>query len=94
VASIHDRLRRRGLTSDLSFNLHLTQEQLADHRGLTLVHVNRTLRRMREDRLVIVDRQVVIIMDLEGLRELVRGLPLPTDMPEPVMPPDRLPQGC
>jgi CRP-like cAMP-binding protein len=93
ILSIHDRLRRRGLTNDLSFNLPLTQEQIADHLGLTLVHVNRTLRRLREERLVIVDRQVVIIVDLEALRELVRGLPQPAEMPEPVMPLDRLPHG-
>jgi CRP-like cAMP-binding protein len=75
IVSIHDRLRGRGLINHLSFNLPLTQEQIADHLGLTLVHVNRTLRRMREERLVVVDRQVVMIMDLEGLRTLTRGLP-------------------
>src|SRR5262249_32721028 len=75
VLSIHDRLRQRGLTNHLSFNLPMTQEQIADHLGLTLVHVNRTLRRMREARLLLVDRQVVMIMDREGLRTLTRGLP-------------------
>jgi DNA-binding transcriptional regulator LsrR (DeoR family) len=34
----------------------LTQEQVGDHLGLTLVHVNRTLRRLREERIVLVDR--------------------------------------
>src|SRR5262249_52418417 len=67
ILNIHDRLRRRGLTNHLSFNLPLTQEQIADHLGLTLVHVNRTLRRMREERLLLVDRQVVMIMDQESL---------------------------
>src|SRR5262249_23226754 len=41
ILSIYDRLRRRGLTNHLSYNLPLTQEQIADHLGLTLVHVNR-----------------------------------------------------
>ncbi len=91
---IYERLRRRELINRPSFNLPFTQEQIADHLGLTLVHVNRTLRRMREERLVIVDRQVVIIVDLEALRELVRGLPQPVAMPEPVMSLDRLPHGC
>ena len=93
ILSIHDRLRRRGLTNTLSFNLPLTQEQIADHLGLTLVHVNRTLRRMREEGLLAVDRQVVMIRDLDGLRELVRGLPQPAEMPEPIIPLDRLPLG-
>ena len=93
ILSIHDRLRQRGLTNHLSFNLPLTQEQMADHLGLTLVHVNRTLRRLREERLVLVDRQVVIIMDLDGLRELVRGLPQPAEMPEQLAALDRPPLG-
>jgi CRP-like cAMP-binding protein len=93
ILGVYDRLRRRGLINQMSFNLPLTQEQIADHLGLTLVHVNRTLRRMREERLVIVDRQVVIIMDLEGLRQLVRGLPQAADIPEPAMPPERAPLG-
>lgn len=93
ILSIHDRLRRRGLTNHLSFSLPLTQEQIADHLGLTLVHVNRTLRRLRVERLVLVDRQVVIIMNLDGLRELVRGLPQPAEMPEQLGALDRPPLG-
>jgi CRP-like cAMP-binding protein len=82
LLDIHDRLRRRGLIGRPSFNLPLTQEQVADHLGLTMVHVNRTLRRLREDRIVLVDRQVVIIQDLDRLRELAQGLPLSAEMPE------------
>lgn len=84
LLDIHDRLRRRELIGRPSFNLPLTQEQIADHLGLTVVHVNRTLRRMREEKLVIFDRQVVIILDLDRLRALVRGLPQTVDLPEPV----------
>ena len=54
----------------------MTQEQIADHLGMTMVHVNRILRRLRDERLVMVDRQVVIIMDLDRLRELAHGLPM------------------
>src|SRR5260370_34616412 len=45
---IYERLRRRELINRPSFNLPFTQEQIADHLGLTVVHVNRTLRRLRE----------------------------------------------
>jgi len=83
VLNIYQRLRHRGLINGLTFNLPLTQEQVADHLGLTLVHVNRTLRRLREERLALIDRQVVIIMDIDGLRDLVRGLPEPSYLPEP-----------
>jgi len=84
LLDIYDRLRRRDLIGRPTFNLPLTQEQIADHLGLTVVHVNRTLRRLREERLVICDRQVVIILDLERLRALVQGLPVAADLPEAV----------
>jgi CRP-like cAMP-binding protein len=79
ILDVYDRLRRRELISRLTFNLPLTQHQMADHLGLTLVHVNRTLRRLREERIVIVDRGVVIILDLNRLREVARGLPDPAE---------------
>lgn len=75
LLGIYDRLRRRELILRPSFNLPLTQDQLADHLGITMVHVSRTLRRMREERIVLVDRQVVIILDLEALRLAASGIP-------------------
>src|SRR5436305_1968420 len=74
----------------MTYNLPLTQEQIADHLGLTLVHVNRTLRRLREERIVLVDRQVVIIMNLERLREFAQGLPQPAELPDPVVSNERM----
>jgi CRP-like cAMP-binding protein len=75
LLGLYERLRRRELILRPTFNLPLTQEQLADHLGMTMVHVSRTLRRMREERLVLVDRQVVIILDLEELRRAASGVP-------------------
>jgi CRP/FNR family transcriptional regulator, anaerobic regulatory protein len=86
ILGIYQRLRRRGLINGLSFNLPLTQEQFGDHLGLTIVHVNRTLRRMREERLVIVDRHAVMILDFEGLRSLLHGIAEPVYMPSQMMP--------
>jgi CRP/FNR family transcriptional regulator, anaerobic regulatory protein len=80
VLDIYERLRRNGSNDRLTFNLPLTQEQIADHLGLTLVHVNRTLRRLREERIVLVDRQIVMIMDLDRLRECAEGLPQVVDL--------------
>ena len=54
------------------------------------MHVNRTLRRLREERIVLVDRQVVIIMSLERLREFAQGLPQAAELPEPVTVPEPL----
>jgi CRP/FNR family transcriptional regulator len=75
LLDLYDRHRRRELISRTSFSLPLTQGQVADYLGLTFVHVNRTLRRLREEGLVIFDRRVVIIQDLDRLRGLVGGLP-------------------
>jgi CRP-like cAMP-binding protein len=75
LLDIYERLRHRELINRPTFNLPLTQEQLADHLGLTLVHVNRTLRRLREEKIVLVDRQVVIIQDMERMRALAQSLP-------------------
>ena len=83
LLDIYERLRRRELINRPSFNLPFTQEQIADHLGLTLVHVNRTLRRLREEHLVLVDRQVVIITDLDRLRVLVRSSCPAVELPEP-----------
>jgi len=89
LLDIHDRLRHRGLINRSTFNLPLTQEQLADHLGLTLVHVNRTLRRLREEKIVLVDRQVVIIHDIGRLCELAQGLPQSAELPEAAALPER-----
>jgi CRP/FNR family transcriptional regulator len=75
IISIFERLRRNDLISGLSFNLPLTQEQIGDYLGITVVHVSRTLQRMREERLALVDRHVVLIRDLDALRRVAAGLP-------------------
>jgi len=84
LLDIHDRLRHRELINRPTFNLPLSQEQIGDHLGMTLIHVNRMLRRLREEKIALIDRQVVIIQDIERMRELARGLPeraeLPMDM--------------
>ena len=89
LLDIHDRLRHRELIGRATFNLPLTQEQIADHLGLTLVHINRTLRRLREEKIVLVERQVVIIQDIERLRELAQGLPQAAELPEVPVTPER-----
>jgi CRP-like cAMP-binding protein len=84
LLDLYDRLRRHGLIDRPTFNVPLTQEQIADHLGLTLVHVNRTLRKLREAKVVLVDRQVVIIMDLDRLRSVAQGLPQAANSFEPI----------
>lgn len=64
------RLQSVGLADDYSFKIPLTQELIADALGLSIPHVNRVLRRLREDHLVVVEDQRVTVKDLEALSEL------------------------
>jgi CRP-like cAMP-binding protein len=61
------RLKATGLTNDMSFDMPLTQELIGDALGLTTVHVNRTMRSLREDKLIAIDGKIVTVLDFEGL---------------------------
>ena len=64
------RLQSIGLADEQSFKIPLTQELLADALGLSIPHVNRVLRRLREDQLVVVEDQRVTDKDMDALAEL------------------------
>jgi len=61
------RLNTSHRTGDMTFSIPLTQELIADALGLTAVHVNRTLRALREDKLIAVDGRSITIIDFEAL---------------------------
>lgn len=63
------RLAIVGLATDEGFILDLTQGDLADMAGLTAVHINRTLRKLREAGLAIVRDGLASIPDLQKLRD-------------------------
>jgi CRP/FNR family transcriptional regulator len=60
--------------SSLSYQMPLTQVQLADHLGLTAVHVNRVLRSFREEGLAFIREGRVTIADPDGLAERAASL--------------------
>jgi CRP-like cAMP-binding protein len=62
------RMEAAGLTNGAGYQLPLTQEQLGDAVGLTSVHVNRTLRALAEQGLIVRDRRHVRFDDIERLR--------------------------
>lgn len=64
------RLQSVGIADEYSFKIPLTQELIADALGLSIPHVNRVLRRLREDNLVVVEDQRVTFRDKEALSEL------------------------
>jgi transcription initiation factor IIE alpha subunit len=51
----------------MSFKMPLTQELIGGALGLTTVHVNRTLRSLREDKLIAIDGMCVTILDFDAL---------------------------
>lgn len=66
------RMKVVGLAADDEFHLPLTQNQLGDTIGLTPVHVNRTLQRMRNEGLVELDNKRLKICDIEKLKEIAQ----------------------
>lgn len=64
------RLGTEGLTKDYGYELPMTQEQLADSVGLTNVHVNRTLKSLESEGLVIRTKRTISFPDWKRLRSV------------------------
>jgi CRP-like cAMP-binding protein len=64
------RLRLVGLADETGYALPLTQADLADVTGLTSVHVNRMLKKLRDEKLLTFRGGRVAIDDWEGLQRL------------------------
>ena len=62
------RLDAVGLVDDNTFDLPLTQEELGETLGLSTVHVNRTLQKLRSRRLIGSDRRRAIVLDPAALK--------------------------
>ena len=62
------RLETVGLTTGTQYALPLTQAELADTVGLTGVHVNRILQRLRRDGLITLKSKRLVILDEERLK--------------------------
>src|SRR5688500_441270 len=67
---LHVRLRLVGLGSDTGYHLPLTQADLADVTGLTSVHVNRMLKKLRDDNMLTFRGGVVTVGDWERLQRV------------------------
>ena len=69
---LHSRLEALGNATSTTFELPLSQEAIGDVLGLSAPHVNRVLRRLREDRLVTIDGHTVTLNDLEALQTMTQ----------------------
>lgn len=63
------RLRTVRAAAGKTFEMPVTQEVLADVLGLSIVHVNRTLRRLRQERLIEMDGGRIVIPDVAALEK-------------------------
>ena len=72
---LHVRLGVIGLTDEDSYDLPLTQTDLAECLGLTAVHINRTLKELRTRGLVEFRGKRVVIEDLEALKRVAEFNP-------------------
>jgi CRP-like cAMP-binding protein len=67
MCELYVRMKNIDLTDDHCFELPLTQEELGDALGLTPVHVNRVLQRMRTDELISFKGGMLTILDYRRL---------------------------
>jgi CRP-like cAMP-binding protein len=70
ILELLSRLQVVGLAGTNSFDMPLTQEILADTLGLSLQHVNRMMRNLREEGLASFEEHKVTIHDMESLVRL------------------------
>jgi CRP-like cAMP-binding protein len=73
LLELHDRLAEIGMVDERGFYLPLTQEHLADALGLSVVHVNRSLKTLRLDGLATFRFGRVSHIDRVRLAELCRS---------------------
>lgn len=70
ICEMHCRLRLVSESAGLVFTLPLTQTDLSDTLGLSLVHVNRVVRKLRKEGLVVWRGFEVEILDWDRIREV------------------------
>jgi CRP-like cAMP-binding protein len=75
VCEIASRLEAVGLVTDGSFQLPLTQQDLANASGISIVHVNRTLQDLRKRRLIGWEDRTVTLLDFEELKRIAEFEP-------------------
>ena len=69
LCEMHFRMKRVGLVENDRLALPLTQEELADATGLTAVHLNRTLQRLRREKLIEMASGWLKLLDAPALQE-------------------------
>jgi CRP-like cAMP-binding protein len=68
LCEIFVKLQAVGLTKGNSFDFPITQSEIADATGLSTVHVNRSVQKLRRERLIALEKGRCTITDWEGLK--------------------------
>ena len=72
IWAIHRRARDVGLATDTVMDMPFTQQNMADALGLSLVHTNKTLRKLRRENVVKWHGRTLQIIDPDKLFELAK----------------------
>jgi len=67
LSELYLRARLVGLATDNMHELPITQQEIADATGLTPVHVNRVLRKLRENDVATIKQGALMIHDIDAL---------------------------
>ena len=70
ILELEERLKRKNMVEDGRFFFPARQEHLADSLGLTTAHVNRTLDRLRRDRIIDFNRRHMTVLDMDRLKHV------------------------
>ena len=81
----YKRLYARKLIAARTYTMPLTQQHIGEYLGLTVVHVKRVLRSLRSDRIALLEKNCVTILDLERLRQLAREREMSSNDRPPVV---------
>jgi CRP-like cAMP-binding protein len=69
LCELHARMKMVGLVEDGQLELPLTQEEIADATGLTSVHANRTLQRLRKAGLIEIGAGRLHVLQISALQK-------------------------
>lgn len=75
LLEMHYRLKTAGLAEDGSFELPVSQAELADAVGISAVHMNRSLQALRGQKLIRTFRKTVTIENMPAMVELAEFTP-------------------
>lgn len=70
VAFIASRAKVVGLNGTQSIQIPITQQHIADTLGLSLVHTNKTIRKLMDRQLIVWRDGGCGVVDIEGLKQL------------------------